>query len=163
MSDDIGYGDLGSYGGTDIKTTNIDSMAAMASGSPILFQRRALQPDTRGLISGRYQQRVSIENALGGEGTRGLKVTGNSLPQILKNNGYRHGSRGQVAPGRHRDGATQVGGPRAHGFEYFFGLMGSHVDYCHHNRGPETQDLWENETRITLDGSTDRRSSPSAR
>ena len=28
--------------------------------------------------------------------------------------------------------------------------MGSHVDYWHHNRGPEVPDLWENETQIKL-------------
>ena len=49
-----------------------------------------------------------------------------------------HGARRQVASGRqcHR-GRRAVGGPRAHGFDAFFGLMGSHVDYWHHNRGPK--------------------------
>ncbi|HZL96155.1 MAG TPA: sulfatase-like hydrolase/transferase, partial [Vicinamibacterales bacterium] len=49
-------------------------------------------------------------------------------------------------------GAAKNGGPRAHGFDQFFGLMGSHVDYWHHNRGPGSEDLWENETKISMTG-----------
>jgi len=30
--------------------------------------------------------------------------------------------------------------------------MGSHVDYWHHNRGPKSEDLWEDETMISMDG-----------
>ena len=30
--------------------------------------------------------------------------------------------------------------------------MGSHVDYWHHNRGPGSEDLWEDETKISLTG-----------
>ncbi len=93
-----------------------------------------------------------MENALGSEGTFGLKVTGNSLPQILKNNGYATALVGKWHLGGTVTGDARVGGPRAHGFEYFFGLMGSHIDYWHHNRGPDVPDLWENETRINLDG-----------
>ena len=108
-------------------------------------------PTRAALISGRYPQRSAIETALGPEGTRGLAVTGISLPQLLKNHGYRTGLIGKWHLGGTVTGG-QDGGPRAHGFDYFFGLMGSHVDYWHHNRGPGAEDLWENETKISLDG-----------
>ena len=153
MSDDMGYGDLSSYGGTDIRTTNIDSIGRDGVRLTDFYSNGVLCSPTRaGLISGRYQQRYVIENALGGEGTRGLKVTGNSLPQILKNNGYATGLVGKWHLAGTVTGDARVGGPRGHGFEYFFGLMGSHVDYYHHDRGPMTPDLWENETMIKLDG-----------
>ena len=153
MSDDMGYGDLSSYGGSDIRTTNIDSIGRDGIRLTDFYSNGVLCSPTRaGLISGRYQQRYVIENALAGEGTRGLKVTGNSLPQALKNNGYATGLVGKWHLAGTVTGDARVGGPRAHGFDYFFGLMGSHVDYYHHNRGPMAPDLWENETMITLDG-----------
>lgn len=148
MSDDLGYGDLSSYGATDIRTPNIDSIGRDGIRLTDFYANGVLCSPTRaGLISGRYQQRYVIETALGGEGTRGLKVTGRSLPQVLKNNGYATALVGKW----HLGGLPDVT-PRAHGFEYFFGLIGSHADYWHHNRGPQAEDLWENEKKINLDG-----------
>jgi arylsulfatase A len=152
MTDDMGWADLSSYGATDISTPNIDSIGRDGVRMTDFYANGVLCSPTRAaLISGRYQHRYVIESALGGEGTRGLKVTGNSLPQVLKNNGYATALIGKWHLGGTVTGDTRVGGPRAHGFEYFFGLMGSHADYWHHNRG-DVPDLWENETRINLDG-----------
>jgi arylsulfatase A-like enzyme len=148
MSDDMGYGDLSSYGATDIKTPAIDSLGRDGVRLTDFYANGVLCSPTRaGLISGRYQQRYVIETALGGEGTRGLKVTGSSLPQVLKNNGYATGLVGKW----HLGGTPEVS-PRAHGFEYFFGLIGSHIDFYHHNRGPEQYDLWENDAKVKRDG-----------
>ena len=154
MSDDMGYGDLSSFGATDIRTPNIDSIGRDGIRLTDFYATGVLCSPTRAaLISGRYPHRYAIENALGAEGTFGLKVTGASMPQILKNNGYATALVGKWHLGGTVSGEAPVGGPRAHGFEYFFGLMGSHIDYYHHNRGPMQPDLWENETKINLDGS----------
>ena len=153
MTDDMGYADLGSYGGTDIKTPNLDRLARDGARLTDAYANGVLCSPTRAaLISGRYPQRGAIETALGPEGTRGLAVTGTSLPQLLKNVGYRTALVGKWHLGGTVTGATRVGGPRAHGFDAFFGLMGSHVDYWHHNRGPKSEDLWEDETMISMDG-----------
>ena len=73
MSDDLGYGDLGSYGARDIKSPNIDSLARDGVRLTDFYANGVLCSPTRaGLISGRYQQRYVIETSLGGEGTRGL-------------------------------------------------------------------------------------------
>src|SRR5688572_7333219 len=92
MSDDLGWADLSSYGATDLRTPNIDSIGRDGVRMTDFYANGVLCSPTRAaLISGRYPQRYVIENALGAEGTRGLKVTGNSLPQVLKNNGYATG------------------------------------------------------------------------
>src|SRR5262245_28184960 len=149
MSDDMGYADLSSYGGVDIKTPSIDSIGRDGARLTDAYANGVLCSPTRAaLISGRYPQRYAIEHALDSEGTFGLTVTGSSLPNVLKNAGYATGLAGKWHLGGTVTGDNRVGGPRAHGFEYFFGLMGSHIDYWHHNRGPEVPDLWENETRI---------------
>ena len=153
MTDDLGYADLGSYGATDIKTPNLDRLAREGVRLTDAYANGVLCSPTRAaLISGRYPQRAAIETALGPEGTRGLAVSGTSLPQILKDAGYRTALIGKWHLGGSVSGASRVGGPRAHGFDTFFGLMGSHVDYWHHNRGPGSEDLWEDETKISLDG-----------
>ncbi len=153
MTDDMGYADLGSYGGRDIKTPIIDRLARDGVRLADAYANGVLCSPTRAaLISGRYPQRGAIETALGPEGTRGLAVSGSSLPQLLKNGGYRTGLIGKWHLGGTVTGAARNGGPRAHGFDYFFGLMGSHVDYWHHNRGPGSEDLWEDETKIAMDG-----------
>jgi arylsulfatase A-like enzyme len=153
MTDDMGYADLGSYGGKDIKTPNIDRLARDGVRLTDAYANGVLCSPTRAaLISGRYPQRNAIETALGPEGTRGLAVSGSSLPQLLKNAGYQTALIGKWHLGGSVTGEAKNGGPRAHGFDQFFGLMGSHVDYWHHNRGPKAEDLWENETRISMDG-----------
>ena len=153
MTDDMGYGDLGSYGGKDIRTPNIDRLARDGVRLTDAYANGVLCSPTRAaLISGRYPQRGAIETALGPEGTRGLAVTGSSLPQLLKNAGYQTGLIGKWHLGGTVTGESKNGGPRAHGFDHFFGLMGSHVDYWHHNRGPGAEDLWEDETKISRTG-----------
>jgi arylsulfatase A-like enzyme len=124
MSDDMGYADLGSYGGTDIKTPNLDRLAREGVRLTDAYANGVLCSPTRAaLISGRYPQRSAIETALGPEGTRGLAVTGTSLPQILKNSGYRTALVGKWHLGGTVTGPTRTGGPRAHGFDFFFGFM----------------------------------------
>ena len=147
MSDDMGYGDLSSYGATDIKTPNIDGIGKAGARLTDFYANGVLcRPTRAGLISGRWQQRYFIETALGGPGSRGLKVTGNSLPQVLKNHGYATGLIGKW----HLGGTPEVS-PMAHGFEYFFGLLSGGFDYYHHTAGGQP-DLWENDKPITQEG-----------
>jgi hypothetical protein len=143
MSDDMGYADLSSYGATDVRTPNIDSLGRDGVRMTDFYANGVLCSPTRAaLINGRYQQRYLIDNVVGGA-TPPLKITGTSLPQLLKNSGYATG-----LVGKWHLGNTVDTGPRAHGFEYFFGFMGSHIDFYHHNRGPMAPDLWENDASI---------------
>jgi len=149
MSDDLGYGDLSSYGAVDIKTPIIDKIGEDGIRLTDFYANGVLcSPSRAGLITGRYQQRYAIENALGGEGTAvGLTATGRSFPQLLKNNGY-----ATALVGKWHLGGKPEFSPNTHGFEYFYGFIGSHDDYYHHNRGPMAPDLWENDRKIEEDG-----------
>ena len=147
MSDDLGYGDLSSYGATDVKTPNIDSLGRDGVRLTDFYANGVLCSPTRaGLISGRYQQRYVIETALGGEGTRGLAATGRSLPRLLKNNGYATGLIGKW----HLGGTPEVS-PNAHGFDHFFGFLAGYIDFYTHGRGAQ-HDLWLNGAKIERDG-----------
>src|SRR4051794_3171833 len=87
MTDDVGYGDLGSYGAPDIKTPNIDSLARDGTRLTDFYAAPTCTPTRAALITGRYQQRVRLERPLAnGPQVPGLPATGRSLPQLLKNN-----------------------------------------------------------------------------
>src|SRR5688572_28613122 len=93
LTDDMGWADLGSYGPKDVKTPNIDALAREGVRMTSFYANGVLCTPTRaGLITARYQQRHGLEAALPSEGAdggdRGLRVTGTSLPQLLKNSGY---------------------------------------------------------------------------
>ena len=87
LMDDMGYGDLGSYGVRDARTPNVDRLAregvrltdAYANGP-------TCSPTRAALISGRYEQRYGIEWPLGAapeDSARGRPVNGTSLPALL--------------------------------------------------------------------------------
>ena len=66
MTDDAGYGDLGVYGATDIRTPNLDGLARDGVRLTDFYANAPSCTPTRdGLITGRYQQRVSLEYPLG--------------------------------------------------------------------------------------------------
>src|SRR5215203_4694445 len=69
ITDDVGYGDLGSYGAPDVKTPNIDRLAREGVRLTDFYANGATCTPTRtGLISGRYQQRFGLEQPLGARG-----------------------------------------------------------------------------------------------
>src|SRR5215210_3248123 len=90
LVDDMGYADLGCYGATDIKTPNIDKLATQGVKLTDFYSNGPVCTPTRcGFITGRYQQRVGLEWALGpGVKEPGLPVEEASIARMLKNNGY---------------------------------------------------------------------------
>jgi arylsulfatase A-like enzyme len=151
ITDDVGYGDFGSYGAPDIKTPNIDRLAKEGVRFTDFYANGAVCTPTRtGLITGRYQQRVGLEQALGTSQVdlqRGLPVTGNSLPRLLKNNGY-----ATALIGKWHLGYQARMGPNAHGFDYFYGFLSGAVNYFAHTRGDGQSDLYENTTAVEEPG-----------
>ena len=152
MTDDMGYADIGSYGASDIRTPNIDSLARDGVRLTDFYSNGVLCSPTRaGLISGRYQQRYGVENALPNAGApgseRGLKATRFSLPRLLRDNGY-----ATALVGKWHLGYTPDTSPGAHGFDYFFGLKSGFHDYYQHTSGDGKPDLWENERPIQRQG-----------
>ena len=154
MTDDMGYGDLPSYGGKDIKAPNINGLARAGVRFTQFYANATMCTPTRaGFITGRYQQRYgpAVEQALGGVASasaeRGLVATGRSLPQLLKNSGY-----ATALIGKWQLGYTAAYSPNAHGFDQFFGIKSGYVDYYQHTDGAGRPDLFENGTPVTANG-----------
>ncbi len=154
MTDDLGYSDLSSYGGKDLKTPNIDGLARAGVRFTQFYANATMCTPTRaGFMTGRYQQRygAAVEQALAGVSSssaeRGLVATGRSLPQLLKNNGY-----ATALIGKWHLGYQPHFSPIAHGFELFFGIKSGYVDYYQHTDGAGRPDLFENESPTTATG-----------
>jgi len=155
ITDDVGYGDFGSYGAPDIKTPHIDRLARDGVRLTDFYANGATCSPTRaGLISGRYQQRFGLETPLGAQGPmdseRGLPASGRSLPQLLKNNGYT-----TALIGKWHLGWKNEFSPGAHGFDYFFGFKSGFIDYYQHTAGgdsPLKADLFENDRPVEVPG-----------
>ncbi|HET9362378.1 MAG TPA: sulfatase-like hydrolase/transferase [Vicinamibacterales bacterium] len=154
ITDDVGYGDIGSYGAPDVKTPNIDSLAKAGTRLTDFYAAPNCSPTRAMLISGRYQQRYRIENPLGAArtaGEQGLPATGRTLPRLLKNNGYRTG-----LVGKWHLGYKPEFSPNAHGFDYFFGFKSGLIDYYQHTDSTGEHDLFENAAPTHVTGySTD--------
>ena len=152
ITDDAGYGDLGSYGATDIRTPNIDSLGRDGVRFTDFYANAPLCSPTRAaLVTGRYQQRYALEAALGNANSpaaeQGLPAQGRSLPALLKPNGY-----ATALIGKWHLGYKPEFGPNAHGFDYFFGQKSGYVDYYQHTGGDGQPDLFENGSPITEQG-----------
>lgn len=154
ITDDVGYGDLGSYGALDVKTPHIDQLAKDGIRLTDFYANGPTCTPTRAaLIAGRYQQRFALEAPLGTRGEldwdRGLAPTGRSLPQLLKGNGY-----ATALIGKWHLGWKSEFSPNAHGFEYFFGFKSGYIDYYQHTSGdaPGRADLFEDDRPIDVPG-----------
>jgi arylsulfatase B len=121
--DDLGYGELGCYGGKDIPTPHIDSMARhgvrFTNGyvtAPFCAASRAA------LITGRYQTRFGFENnpigAANADPAIGLPLSETTLPDVLRSAGYATALIGKW----HLGGAPRFN-PQRRGFDAFFGFL----------------------------------------
>ncbi len=150
MTDDAGYGDFGSYGAPDVRTPNIDRLAKDGVRLTDFYANGPTCTPTRaGLITGRYQQRVALERPLGAaaDSALGLKVTGHSLPQLLKANGYV-----TALVGKWHLGWQPEFGPMAHGFDEFFGFKSGYIDHYQHTSSTGRPDLYENDRPVQVEG-----------
>jgi arylsulfatase A-like enzyme len=151
LMDDLGYGDIGSYGVKDARTPNLDRLAREGVRLTDAYANGAnCSPTRAGLITGQYQQRYDIEWPLGavaGDSARGLTATGGTLPALLKKNGYTTG-----LIGKWHLGFKPEFGPNAHGFDEFFGFRSGAVGYYSHRQGDGTPDLYENTTPVEVPG-----------
>lgn len=119
FADDMGYGDLGCYGTTDIETPNIDRIAQNGikftefySVSPVC------SPSRYGLMTGRYPVRDGIQGGVFfPESWTGMDTSEVTMAQLLRQQGYATGIIGKWHLG-HRQRYL----PTQRGFDYYFGI-----------------------------------------
>jgi arylsulfatase A-like enzyme len=88
ISDDQGWKDVG-YHGSDIKTPNIDALAAGGARLEQFYAQPMCTPTRAALMTGRYPFRYGLQTAvIPSSHTWGLPTDEWLLPQALKDAGY---------------------------------------------------------------------------
>ena len=152
LADDLGYGELGCYGQTKIRTPHLDALAAEGmrftdhhSGSPVCAPSRCVL--MTGLHTGHSFIRGNKE--MGGwgpdepEGQLPLPAGTPTLARILQARGYATGAFGKWGLG----GPDSTGHPNRQGFDHFYGYLCQRVA---HNYYPTH--LWRNGEQDVLEG-----------
>ncbi len=131
MADDLGFADLG-YRGSPIKTPNIDKLANEGVRMDTFYGEPVCTPSRAALMTGRYPMRYGLQTlVIFPSHTYGLPTDERTLPQALKDAGYRTLMTGKW----HLGHASQKYWPQNRGFDYFYGNLVGEVDYFTHDRG----------------------------
>jgi arylsulfatase A-like enzyme len=127
-ADDLGYGDVGAYGATKIKTPNIDRLAAEGRRFTDAHSPSAVcTPSRYGLLTGRYPHRERLFSPLWSNSPLCIDPESVTLADVFKNAGYATAIVGKWHLGFGSDGmpdwnAEVKPGPLELGFDYFFGV-----------------------------------------
>ena len=119
--DDLGYGDLGSYGHPVLKTPNIDALANDGLRLTNYYAPSALcSPSRAGLLTGRYPYRTGIKSWIPEGSDIYLHAEEITLAEILRSVGYAtaHIGKWHLNSDLGSDVEPQ---PTDQGFDYFYG------------------------------------------
>jgi arylsulfatase len=127
--DDMGYGDLSSFGATQFNTPNIDQLAVTGMRFTNFYVAQAVSSASRaGLMTGCYSNRVGISGALMPYDSIGINQDEELIPELLGQKGYRNCITGKWHLGHHLQFL-----PLQNGFHEYLGLPYSNdmwpVDY----------------------------------
>ena len=147
LADDLGYADLGCYGGRTPCSPALDAMAADGlrftdgySNSPVC------SPTRFALMTGRFQYRLRggndepIASRHRGNAALGLPPEHPTLPSLLRDAGY-----ATALAGKWHLGFLPHFGPLKSGYQEFFGPMSGGLDYFTHRDSAGQHDLFEGE------------------
>ncbi|MBT5927103.1 MAG: sulfatase [Verrucomicrobia bacterium] len=140
--DDLGYGDLGSYGHPTIRTPNLDRMAGEGMRLTDFYSAASVcTPSRAALMTGRYplrsgmcsdRRRVLFPDSLGG-----LPESEWTMAEALKSQGY-----ATAAVGKWHLGHRPQFLPTKHGFDSYYGIPYSNdMDRLSHSPGGSSKSL----------------------
>jgi len=148
LADDLGYGDVGCFGQKQIKTPNLDQMAAEGMRFTASYASTSVCAPSRGsLMVGQHTGHAPIRSnkELPTEGQIPLPEGTFTVAKLLKSTGYKTAAFGKWGLGF----VDSTGAPDKMGFDYFFGY---NCQRQAHNYYPDH--LWRNSSKVDLDEKT---------
>lgn len=136
LVDDLGYGDLSSYGATDLQTPHIDALVDAGMRFDRFYANSPVCSPTRAaLLSGQYPERVGVPGVVRTHARNNwgyLDPEAILIPEVLKRAGYHTGM-----VGKWHLGLDAPNRPNDHGFDLFHGYLGDMMDdyYTHRRHG----------------------------
>lgn len=149
VADDLGFADLGCYGGRDAPFGKVSPVLDQLAAHGLRFTQGysnspVCSPTRFALMTGRYQYRLRgaaeepINSRSKGSPTLGLPPEHPTLPSLLRDAGYR-----TALIGKWHLGYPPAFGPLKSGYDEFFGPMSGGVDYFSHRASNGSHDLYE--------------------
>jgi arylsulfatase len=137
LSDDMGFSDLGCYGG-EIATPNLDALAANGLRFTQFYNTARCCPTRASLLTGLYPHQAGVGHMMQDHGERLLGYRGDlnrsclTIAEVLRPAGYRNYAVGKWHVTRHigKDGPKH-NWPLARGFDRYYGTIhgaGSYYD-----------------------------------
>lgn len=118
FADDLGYGDVGAFGATDIKTPHIDRLAKDGLKFTDFYSAANLcTPSRASLLTGRHSVRMGISKVFMDDSIDGMPLEEITIAETLKKAGYATGMVGKWHLG-HLDRYM----PWNQGFDEFYGV-----------------------------------------
>jgi len=131
LADDLGNADLG-YRGGQVKTPNIDKLAAEGVRLESFYGMPVCTPARAALMTGRYPMRYGLQTlVIFPSHTYGLPTDERTLPQALKDADYQT----YIVGKWHLGHADKKYWPQNRGFDYFYGNVMGEVNYFTRERG----------------------------
>jgi arylsulfatase A-like enzyme len=165
LADDLGYGDISSFGCADIRTPNVDAIGQHGVRfSRFYCNAPECTPTRTALLTGRYQHRVGgLECAIGvgnvgrydeaewlaKRGELGLPATETTFAKILQQSGY-----ATAIFGKWHLGYLEKFRPNHHGFDEYLSILGGNADYFTHKEEDGTLVLNQNGKPLERKGYT---------
>ena len=135
MVDDLGYGDLASYGAPDLKTPHIDELMSRGMRFNQFYANCTVCSPTRAsLMTGLYPDKAGVPGVIRQvpkDDFGFLDPDAVTLPDMLKTAGYH-----TALVGKWHLGLNSPNLPNERGFDFFHGFLGDMMnDYYNHLRG----------------------------
>lgn len=151
MVDDLGYGDLASYGAPDMQTPNLDALMARGMRFDQFYANCTVCSPTRAsLMTGLYPDKAGVPGVIRQfrDGDWGfLDPDAVTLPDMLNTAGYH-----TALIGKWHLGLESPNTPNERGFDFFHGFLGDMMnDYYNHRRGGKNW-MRRNQEEIDVQG-----------